>query len=669
MPKLGFVNSLLTKRAILGITFLAALAIGAGGKYLIGQEWSQELETDGPKGDCTFQRDPERFISGLRRHLEQLSRETERISGTIALHSTDSSPKTPTAAYVGYVPSRNYIDDFILARMQRDDVPHAPLCSDSEFIRRISLDLTGRIPTSFQVRAFANSTDPEKRRLLIREILYGPDSETPVWYGNAETVKARQQAFVDKWTMFFGDLLRNTSADSNVTRYIEGRNAFYNAIRDFLSAKTPYDVFVTKLLTASGDNFSSGEANWAVGGITPMGPVQDTYDTLWVRTATQFLGMSQFDCLLCHAGAGRVDKINLWSAEIDRSEAWELAAFFSRTQIRRTTVSQNPTKYAWTVTDTPNGDYRLNTTAGNRPPRQPYDRSATVVKPRYIFSDAPASGSSYREILANSLVRDRQFARATANYLWKEMMGMGMVEPADQFDLRRLDPAKPPPDGWSLQPSHPELLEALTEDFIGSGYDIRQILFLIADSSTYQLSCVFPGEWKQEYVPYFARKYVRRLWAEEIHDAITLATGVKASYRIEGFATPVEWAMQFPDTEEPRSNGAVRSFLNFFLRGDRDQNPRKDEAAIFQASNMMNSSFVLTRIRSSNRSSVVASLVSNKSLSDAELIDELFLRTLSRLPTPQEMSVCLPALRKDRTTGAENVQWALLNKVDFLYNY
>ena len=114
------------------------------------------------------------------------------------------------------------------------------------------------------------------------------------------------------------------------------------------------------------------------------------------------------------------------------------------------------------------------------------------------------------------ITENPQFARATVNLVWSELMGVGIVDPPLDFDLARLDPANPPPAGWTIQPSHPELLEALAQDFRDHGYDLRRLIRTIAVSSTYQLSSRFEGEWKAAYAPYFARHFVRRLPAEAI---------------------------------------------------------------------------------------------------------------------------------------------------------
>ena len=107
--------------------------------------------------------------------------------------------------------------------------------------------------------------------------------------------------------------------------------------------------------------------------------------------------------------------------------------------------------------------------------------------------------------------------------------------------------------------------------FQQSGYNLRLLMMTIAKSNDYQLSSSYPGEWNAAYVPYYARKYVRRLSSEEIHDAIVTVTGVVPSYTMDYTGSlwpwpPISWAMKFPDPSEPRSNGTVAQFLNIRAR-------------------------------------------------------------------------------------------------------
>jgi hypothetical protein len=201
-------------------------------------------------------------------------------------------------------------------------------------------------------------------------------------------------------------------------------------------------------------------------------------------------------------------------------------------------------------------------------------------------------------------------------------------------------------------------------------YDLRALVSLIAKSSAYQLSSSYSGTWDVNYVPYYARKYVRRLDAEEVHDAIAQATGILGNYTIAGSELPaVQWAMQLPDTREPRSSPAVVTFLNAFGRGDRDTTIRRSDASLLQALNMMNNAFVDTRIGPNNQGSRVATLIAQGANAQT-IIRELFINTLSRPPSGDEISFFTPMFQQQgNRAAAEGLQWVLLNKMDFIFNY
>ena len=103
------------------------------------------------------------------------------------------------------------------------------------------------------------------------------------------------------------------------------------------------------------------------------------------------------------------------------------------------------------------------------------------------------------------------FARNMANRVWKQMFGLGLVDPVDSLDPARLDPANPPADPWTLQATHPELLEKLSAEFGKQNFGLRAFLKTIAQSTAYQLSSRYDGEWKEDYVVLFARHYARRM--------------------------------------------------------------------------------------------------------------------------------------------------------------
>jgi hypothetical protein len=340
--------------------------------------------------------------------------------------------------------------------------------------------------------------------------------------------------------------------------------------------------------------------------------------------------------------------------------------------MQRQVVTTTPEVAKYIVGETATGEYQLNTTSGNRVARQPINGVA-VIAPNYPFAAGSAGGvppgGTRRQVLAQQVTADIQFSRAIVNYIWEKFMVQAFVSPSNTFDLARLDPANPPPAPWTLQPTNPQLLEALAEWFQANHYDLRALMALIAKSNAYQLSSTYPGTWDISYVPYYARRYVRRLDAEEVHDAITKATDIQGNYTLSGALPPVRWAMQFPGAEEPASDGTVAAFLNAFGRGDRDVNPRRSDGSILQSLDLLNSPVLLDRIHQKDQGSHVAILLS-QTTNVPTIIRDLFLNTLSRPPSDQEIALYTPWFQQSGTqVAAEDLQWVLLNKVDFLFNY
>jgi hypothetical protein len=606
------------------------------------------LVLSGADNDCSFLTNPDEFsIDGERRQKARSDLAT--LAQRFVYAASEGTAMDPAT-----MPRKNFIDDSIFDRMAGAGIESAPLASDAEFLRRVTLDLTGRIPSAGDVEAFLVDTNPAKRDLKVDALIGSPE-------------------FVDKWTMFFGDLLKINAQATNVNRFIPGRDAFYLYVKDAIARNKPYDQMASELIAATGDSFVQGESNWPAGNTVAMGPAQDTYDGQAVNLASMFLGINVVDCLLCHDGARHLDSVNLWGSQQTRQNMWGLSAYFARVRMQRQVVTQTPLLAKFIVSDLATGDYRLNTTTGNRSPRQPINGVATVA-PRNPFSSAAGSGiapgESRRQAIARQITSDIQFSRAIVNYVWEQLMVEAFVSPSNAFDPARLDPNNPPPEPWTLQPTNPQLLEAMAQWLQQNRYDLRALMALIAKSSAYQLSAAYPGTWNVSYVPYYARKYVRRLNAEEVHDAITKATGVIPTYTInQSELPPVQWAMQFPDTREPRSNLIANTFLNAFGRGDRDTSVRRSDGSLLQALNMMNNAFVDTRIGPNSPGSRVQALV-NQNAPAITIIHELFVNTLSRRPTNDEIALFMPMFQQQgNRVAAEALQWTLLNKLDFLFNY
>ena len=643
-----------------------------------GQDAGAQIPVD--HSDCTFL-GPKREIfmksalraSGVRRE-SQLSVNTRQVS---AMLGAKAEAKIKSFANP---PSQDSIDLYILNNLQANNITPSDKTDDYTFIRRVTLDLTGRLPLASRVTSFVADPSVNKRAALIDELMSKPE-------------------WVDKWTMYFGDLYQNNATNQQTQRRNEGRNAFYKWIHDSLAANKPYNQMATDLIAAQGDNSfdqTNGQINWLIGGRVTGGPNQDIFDQQTANLFEQMMGMTHVNCLLCHNGAGHLDTLNLWASQTTRYQAWQLSAFMAKTWVQniRITDPAQPTNnnlYYWALNKYTT-DYALNTTTGNRPTRAALG-AVKAVTPTYIFTgQAPAAGQDYRAALAGFVTNDIQFARATVNYLWAYFFGMGIVDPPDQFDLARLDPSNPPPSPWSLQPSNPALLNALAQHFIASGYDLKALMREITNSDTYQLSSEYSGQWNAAYEPFFARKFVRRLWAEEIHDGVIQATGELPTYNVAGFSAasttysvdspgfgPVSYAMQLPDVlNMPDGGGPVSQFLDSFLRGDRDSNPRRQDGSILQALALMNDPFIENRVKAANfvtdpkKGYVPAGLLAaNVNLPNTQLVDLLYMNTLSRHPTGAEMNAAVDRLNipGTRTQAAEDIFWALFNKVDFIFNY
>src|SRR5262249_42150829 len=494
------------------------------------------------QSDCSFLKNPGEFLVDTARVQKMRSDLTVQVASFAA----SALPLANAAAVDPKIQHKNFIDDNIFNRMAGAGIQSAPLASDAEFLRRVTLDLTGRIPAGSDVEAFIADTNPSKRDIKVDALIGSPE-------------------FVDRWTMFYGDLFKNNAASSQINRDFGGRDAFYQYIKDSITANKPYDQMAREMIGAAGDSFLQGEVNWPLGNNITMGPAQDTYDGQSVNLAGMFLGINTVDCLLCHDGARHLDTVSLWGSKQTRQNMWGLSAYFARVRMARQVVDPGPPQVIkYIVSDLATGEYQLNTTTGNRTARQPVN-GVNTIQPKNPFvpttGSSIANGESRRQSIARQVTSDLQFSRAIVNYIWEKLMVEAFVSPSNAFDLARLDPVHLPPDAWTLQPTNAQLLDQMAQWFQTNGYDLRALISLITKSSTYQLSATYPGTWDVSYVPYYARKYVRRLDAEEIHDAIAKATGILGSYTLTGSDLPaVQWAMQLPDTKEPQSNPNVRAF-------------------------------------------------------------------------------------------------------------
>jgi hypothetical protein len=569
--------------------------------------------------------------------LRTLSANAETLAPTAT-----APAKRRSVRPIATLPVANFIDSYIGARQQKAGVEPTGIAGDEEFLRRVTLDLTGQIPDPAALEAFVADRTSNKRDLKIEELL-------------------ASDAFVDRWTMWLGDLVQNVQWSRNIPLFYPGRNAYTAWMREAIRNDRPYDQMVRELVSGKGDSTVSGTANY-VARQQLSGIPQDLFDNIATDAGQKFLGMPLL-CVSCHNGRGHLEPVNAYLAGRLRYDLWRMSAFFSRVDIAGIAYTDpldaSSAILRYNVTDNLTGRYDLNTTDGNKSPRVPPDGKPGFVLPAFFLTgEEPRADESYRDGFARMLTANRQFARASVNYFWKEMFGLGLVEPVSGFDLAKL----------AVQPTHPELLEALTDDFIAKGFSLKSLLRTITRSNTYQLAANYaPGRWNETWVPLYARHYPRRLMAEMLFDAISKSTGVETSMLLHG-APAVTRAMQLPDPLEPRYPPEIAKFLGTFGRGDRDQTDRTSDGSILQALAMMNDPLVTNRVLRATWGSTVGQAVTSTSDPDA-ITEQLYLATLSRKPTAEERQIATEYLRGgplgDR---AEDLQYALLMSLEFLFN-
>jgi len=566
-------------------------------------------------------------------------------SASVGRLTSELARSLPAGVATQKIERHNYIDDFIFGRMERDGIPHAGLASDEEFARRVWLDATGRLPPPQQLLEFLSSKDPHKRDQLIDRLV---DSSE----------------FIDRWAYYFEDLFRAGS------RMGAGLNLFHYWVREWLKLDRPYNEVVTDLLTGAGKtsysvpgalyfarDFVKAKDDPETPDAQDLVNIPDTIDEFTVTYSKVFLGIN-LSCVSCHNGKGHLEKVNLFLARTTREQFFQQAAFYGHTRQIMNWENGYQANTEYTVDDVGPG-YDTKAESIVRMPR-----SGGSSQPHFILSgETPRPGSSERDELARILTGNIQFARVFTNRIWGELMGFGIVEPVDEFDLDRCDPKNPPPAPWTIQPSNPELLDAMARDFAQNGYHFRRFLKTVMKSSAYQLSSRFDGDWKPDYVSYYARKYVRMLSAAELHDAIVLATGRPGEYASGQKKVPMVTEMS-----EPKKAGKdVTAFLTVFGQSNRDDMPKKVAPSALQAMVLMESKVVTERVLAQNNSRVEQLL--KTSMDNDAVVEQIYLATLSRRPSAQESRLALSAMQQDRQRGAENLQWALINSPEFLFNY
>ncbi len=603
------------------------------------------------------------------------------------------------------------IDLLVEANYKTRKLRPNPMASDAVFLRRAYLSITGTIPNYQQTKAFLSSRDSKKRAKLIDSLL-------------------ASDGYVSHSFNYFADLLR---AKDRMNNNVPGR-AYGNFIKQSLSTNKPYDQFVYELLSAEGRMTENGAAGYYVrdSGM----PLDNTANTVRV-----FLG-TQIGCAQCHD-----HPFDKWS----QYEFYEMAAFTYGTQTRyrdrsmfrsvqteirkqklsaqeQATVRRLLRFTTYRVFDNERRVIRL-------PDDYQYDdaKPKSVVKAATIFGEDAkiTKGSSKREALARWVTspKNPQFAKVIANRLWKRVMGVGLVEPVDDF---RDD----------TKASNPALLEHLTQEMVRMKFDMKQFMRVLYNTRTYQRMAT-RYELKPGVAYHFQGPVLQRMSAEQLWDSMltlampkpdgrkfggrggfavgTLVEGkspqeiitvakqiadpakrreLQRKARMEVFRNDAATYRAYPRTmyraSELRSPAPPGHFLQQFGQSDREliENANTDPT-VTQVLTLLNGpvyrvlmsrSSVLMKNIGLNQPSVRGqgnrrggkgrngrgisgrdSTRQTGGMSTQKRVEVLFLSVLNRYPTATEKSVAMREIQTGKTEGVSNVIWALMNTREFMF--
>jgi hypothetical protein len=491
------------------------------------------------------------------------------------------------------LPQHNYIDQAIDAKLQKLHIqPTAPV-DDAGFLRRASLDLTGQLPTPEEVRAFLADAAKNKRAAKIDKMIASP-------------------AFVDHWTLKFGDLLQNSR------KYLgeKGAFAFREWIRDAVAQNKPYDRMVREMLAARGSSYDAPEANF-------YRVTRDAKPTM-EKTTQVFLGVRMV-CAQCHD-----HPFERWT----QNQYYEMAAFFSPVGLRP----------GYEVGEEIVFDQRQDFDM-----KHPKDGRAVPAK-FIVGGTAPPQDATRRLAYAEWLTaKDNPFfAKSTVNRVWSYFFGKGIIDPVD--DIRASNP-----------PTNPALLDALAKDFVDHNFDLRHLMRTIANSRAYQAG-VATNEWNAADGDNFSHFIPRRLTAEQLMDGVASATGVRPVFPE---APPETRADQLTDPHIGKDG-----FLDVFGRPQRESScecERRSDFSLPQALNLVNGKTISDAVADGN-GRVAKAVLGGRS--EKELVEELYLASFGRAPTAAELEKGLGYLKGGpRASRAQDLLWALLNSKGFLYNY
>jgi hypothetical protein len=555
----------------------------------------------------------------------------------------------------------NYIDHEVFAKLRRLKIVPSELASDEEFLRRVTIDTIGSLPTPEEVRSFLADADPEKRAKRIDTLLSHP-------------------LHAALWATKYSDITGNDTDRLEAPRELQPKRSqmWFDWLRKRFAENRPYDELVRGILCATSREGKSPD-EWlkqvkeldtaALKGAFPASYAErQTLDLFWRRqanvpieqwgekTAAAFMGI-RLECAQCHK-----HPFDRWTQADYRA----YANIFGK-------VAVNASPESKPLVDAENAERKKQ---NDKLPKDKKKPPLVLIREVYVGGKGqslpnpdgkrplpakalggpvlmPGQYEDPRVLLYNWLVApdNPYFARSLANRVWGHYFGVGIVDPVDNFSL-----ANPP--------SNEKLLAALAQDFVTRHYDLRALERTILTSRVYQLSSTTNATNRLDRNNY-AHAYVRPMLAEVVVDIIDEAVGLGEKFGTD--APPGSRAIEVGASRVQNANLAYA--LRIFGRPPRASAcdcERGLDPALPQTLYRMTDAALISKL---TRGRLIELLKSKKT--DQEVLEELFLATLTRFPSAEEKETFAAhrASQKDRQLAFRDAMWALINTREFILNH
>jgi hypothetical protein len=495
------------------------------------------------------------------------------------------------------------IDRLIGKELQKTRVKPARITTDEQFIRRLTLDLTGQLPMPADVTEFTADKDLRKRAKLIDKLL---DSEE----------------YAQHWARYWRDVVGTKLSDLRGLSLLRGYESW---MADQFKQNKSWGDMVREMITASGPaRLDQAAKNGAIFFLTSRFGADAAMERA-AETSRIFLGI-QIQCAQCHNHPSDVWK---------RQQFHELAAYFPRVQQR---PIRGQGRFAgFELFSRPRGEYFM--------PDRTDPKKKTIVHPRFLTGEAAGDNLTdleRRKALADCIVNKRNywFSAAFVNRTWSELVGQGFYQPVDDL-------------GPQKDAMFPRVMTRLAGAFQGSRYDIKGLFRAILNSQTYQRQ-IRLGQASEEHL-LFAACYPTRLRADALWQSLVDVLGTIGPPRPLAARRPMPFNL-FQGFE-----GVFKQEFRF----DPSLKPDEVEHSVPQALMMMNNPQINNRIQA--RGTNLLARILKAYPKDDDALRMVYLRTLARQPTARELAKCQKYLRKvdDRSEAFEDILWALLNSTEF----